>query len=265
MNPFWLAVVVYCCSLALPAGSFAQQDSYAIADQPLEKGLAKDRWITYPKGSTITVIGIAGRRKKVDEAVALALEDAARKISLYHGVYGESVTVLNQAQNILDYFADTDYRLLLKNEPSAYAGSLIFDRAHDVLEKEGSVYVRVRYEGVHDIPAPETAVIDGVPQWVTNQIAVIPGFLTGIGGSKNRGTPQKTHQASYEQAIVALLPSLSTQIDTAVVDITGGPKITSNTTVSKGALSNVMILETFFDRSTGYLWTLIAAKEYNPD
>jgi hypothetical protein len=60
-----------------------------------------------------------------------------------------------------------------------------------------------------------------------------------------------------------LLPRLSSKIATEVIDGEGG-KITRNITTSSGVLEQVMILETWVDKKTNALWTLVAAKEKAP-
>jgi hypothetical protein len=228
--------------------------------RPLEEIYAGGRWVTRPSGGAITVIGITGRRRNKDEALADALADAARRVALYHGVYGESASVLNQGSGNLDYYADFDYRLTLHNEPGSFIDALAFDKDSDVLEKDGTVYVRTKYSGVCDVPAYSSSMEDGKPEWVKNYAASIPGFLAGVGASKNKGSPQKTYQASYENAIVSILPSLSTQISGESIDVTGA-KLATNVSVSRGSLINTMILETWFDRKTGAVWTLVAARQ----
>jgi hypothetical protein len=101
--------------------------------------------------------------------------------------------------------------------------------------------------------------VDGVPDWTKHYAATIPGFLAGIGYSKNKGSLQKTGEASYENALVFLLPQLSTRVTGDVVDADGG-RVTRNATLSEGDLTGVMILETWFDRKTNAVWTLVAAR-----
>jgi hypothetical protein len=191
--------------------------------------------------------------------VRLALLDAARKAALYHGVHGESAVVLNQGSGILDYFSDSDYRLEPRRNPEELLDALIFDRTADVLEKNGVVFVRVRYAGVSDIPPYSSVLQDGIPDWTKKYVVTIPGFLVGIGYSKNKGSFQKTCEASYENALVSLLPQLSTRVDSKTDDVAGG-RISRNTTRSAGDLTGVMILETWFDRKVNAVWTLVAAK-----
>ena len=217
-------------------------------------------WITRPLDSSITIIGIAGRRSNRDDAIADAIADAARKVSLYHGIHGESSTVLNQGAGSLDYFAEFNYSLEPLTGADLYREQLSFDKDRDVLEKNGAVYVRFRYSGVSGIPPYHSGLEDGVPNWVRNMAADVPGFLTGIGISKNKGSFQKTYQASYENAIVSLLQRLSTRISGEVIDTEGG-KTTRNVSTSEGDLTEVMILETWFDKKTNALWTLLVAKQ----
>jgi hypothetical protein len=230
------------------------------ADPSFEDVYDSGYWVTMPQGGTITILGIAGRRGNREEAIAEALADAARKAALYHGVHGESAAVLNQGSGNLEYFSDFDYRLNVLNSSEIYIGDLRFDKDTDILEKDGSVLVRVQYSGVSDIPSYETIFKDGRPGWVNDYAADVPGFLAAVGYSKNRGSLQKTCQASYENAVVSLLPRLSSKIANEVIDTEGG-KIIRNISTASGVLEQVMILETWVDRKINALWTLVAAKE----
>jgi hypothetical protein len=236
-----------------PAGPTAREEA------ALEAVFDSGYWVTRPSASVITIIGIAGRRANREEAVREALLDAARKAALYHGVHAESASVLNQGTGALDYFSDFDYRLEPRHSPEEYLDMLTFDRDLDVLEKNGVVIVRAQYRGVSEIPPYTTVLEDGVPDWTKRYTAAIPGLLAGIGFSKNKGTPQKTCRASYENALVSLLPQLSTQVGSEVVDVNEA-RITQNITRSEGDLTGVMILETWFDSKTNAVWTLVAAR-----
>jgi hypothetical protein len=225
----------------------------------LEELYDSGHWVTTRSDGGITVMGIAGRRANKNEAIAEALADAARKVALYYGVRGESASVLNQGSGNLDYFSDFDYKLSLLNKEENYIGDLVFDKDKDVVEKSGVVVVRVKYPGVSDIPSYKSVMEDGRPDWVKNYGAEIPGFWIAVSYSKNKGSPQKTYQASYESAIASLLPRLSTKTGNEILSMEDG-KLNLNYSVSSGTLENVMILETWTDKGTGTIWTLLAAK-----
>jgi hypothetical protein len=235
-------------------------DGQRRAAASLEELYDSGYWVTTPQDGAITILGIAGRRSNREDAIKEALADAARKAALYHGVSGESAAVLNQGAGSLDYFADFEYRLDILNNAEDYIGDLVFDEGKDVLEKDGSVFVWTQYSGVSAIPAYETALEGNVPRWVKDYAADVPGFLTAVGFSRNKGSLQKTCQASYENAIASLLPRLSSKVTGGVIDTAGG-RITRNITTGSGVLENVMILETWFDRKINALWTLLAAKQ----
>jgi hypothetical protein len=55
------------------------------------------------------------------------------------------------------------------------------------------------------------------------------------------------------------LSLLLTRVSSEVIDVAGA-KLTGNVTRSEGELVNVMILETWFDKKTNSVWTLIAAQ-----
>ncbi|MDR1239921.1 MAG: hypothetical protein LBK27_07395 [Treponema sp.] len=179
---------------------------------------------------------------------------------MYHGVSGESAAVLDQGAGSLDYFSDFDYRLQILTDAERYIGALVFDKDTDVLEKDGSVFVWAQYSGVSDVPAYKTAVEDRVPRWVKDYAADVPGFLTAVGFSKNRGSLQKTYRASYENALASLLPRLSSKAASEVIDAAEG-RITRNITTGSGVLEKVMILETWYDKKINALWTLLVAKQ----
>jgi hypothetical protein len=238
-----------------------QEQTYPItSDHPVEEMFDGDYLVTKPSDSVITIIGIAGRRANRNAAIQDALLDAARKAALYDGVYAESAAVLYQGQGYLDYYSDFDYQIALENSYEGYVEALVFDMDNDVLEKNGVVIVRAKYHGVSDVPPYKTAVTDGVPEWVKNFTADIPGFLVGVGFSQNKGSRPKTYAASYEKAVVSVLPQLSANIMGEVIDVTGG-KSTASVTKSRGSLVNIMILETWYDKKTSSVWTLIVAKE----
>ncbi|MDR2343020.1 MAG: hypothetical protein LBD86_00635, partial [Spirochaetaceae bacterium] len=203
------AVIVLCasCAVLMPAtrndpAEAAPPPPFA-GDASLEEAFDSGYWLTMPSTTEITIIGITGRRANRGEAVREALADAARKAALYHGVRAESAAVLNQGSGNLDYFSDFDYRISPSNDHEAYIDALVFDEDRDVLEKNGVVMVRTRYSGEFDVPPYEAAVEDGVPVWVKYYAADIPGFLAGVGYSRNKGSLQKTHTASYETALVS--------------------------------------------------------------
>jgi hypothetical protein len=243
-----------------PSAPLPQTNTPTAEELTLKELFDIDHWITRPSGSVITIIGIASRKPNRNAAIQEAVADAARKAALYHGVYAKSTIVMNEGRGSLEYFTYFDFEVMPENGSEGYIESLVFDTDTDVLEKNGLVIVRTRYSGVSDVPPYKIAVKDGVPEWVANIPPEIPGLLVGIGHSANKGSRRQTHAASYEHAIVTLLPQLSTRVEGEVVD-TADIKIRNNTITSEGRLVNVMILETWYDQKTSSAWTLIAAKE----
>jgi hypothetical protein len=166
-----------------------------------------------------------------------------------------------EGSNVLDYYANMSYSLDILNDPESYKDSLTFDAEKDVYQKEGNVYVRTRYSGVQNVPAYESVMNNGAPQWAITLQADIPGFLTGVGVSKNKGTVQKTYIASYETALISIITGVSTRNRETIIDIPGQGRITKNVSRSRGSLTSVMILETWYDKKSKAVWTLVAAKD----
>lgn len=243
----------------LPAGPAADHSPGGAAPASLEELYDSGYWVTGQSDAGITVMGIAGRRANKNEAIAEALADAARKVALYYGVQGRSAAVLNQGAGNLDYFSDFDYELSLLSKEENYINDLVFDKDKDIIEKNGVVVVRVTYAGVSGVPSYKSVMINGRPDWVENYGTEIPGFWAAVGASKNKGSPQKTFQASYENAIVSLLPRLSSRMLNDTVDV-GGGRLSQNYSINSGVLESVIILETWTDKQTGTIWTLLAAK-----
>jgi hypothetical protein len=189
-----------------------------------------------------------------------ALADAAQKAALYHGLHAESASVLNQGAGSLDYFSDFDYRITPANGYEGYVDALDYDEEKDVLEKNGVVIVRARYAVAAPIPNYTVSVENGVPDWTKRYTMNIPGFLTGVGHAANQGSPPRTYRVSYETAIASLLSQLSARVGSEVVDVAGA-RVTQSITRSEGGMTGVIILETWLDRKTSAVWTLVAVRE----
>jgi hypothetical protein len=265
----FLLASVFSFASCVSAGKSGPQVSGQAATPPLSRDVSSmsleelydsGHWVAVrPDDGGITVMGIAGRRANRNEAIAEALADAARKVALYYGVRGESASVLNQGSGNLDYYSDFDYKLNLLNKEETYINDLVYDEEKDILEKSGVVVVRVKYAGISGIPSYQSVVENGTPDWVRNYGIELPGFWTAVSYSKNRGSPQKTFRASYENAIVSLLPRLSSKTANEIIDV-GGGRISQNYSVNSGVLEGVVILETWMDKGTGMIWTLLAAR-----
>jgi hypothetical protein len=79
---FRVLVLFYLICVCLNANT---QSFDSITSKPFARAITEERWITYPQDGSITVTGIAGRRRNQDEALVEVLADAARK-SLKPGI-----------------------------------------------------------------------------------------------------------------------------------------------------------------------------------
>jgi hypothetical protein len=61
-------------------------------------------------------------------------------------------------------------------------------------------------------------------------------------------------------AIASMLSQLSARVESGVVDVAGA-RVTQSFTRSSGDLTGVMILETWLDKRTSAVWTLVAARQ----
>jgi hypothetical protein len=221
----------------------------------LEQSQSEGYFVTWPADGTLTVIGTAGRRATRKASVEAALCDAAQKIALYYGVKG--VVVLDavpdggsKSTRNLDY-ANKNAEQLLQ--------AIIFDPYKDLFVRNGTIYVRVKYNLPCQKLPYHTTMMAGKPDWVAQLSADIPGYMTAVGYSGRWATLANTCKASYENAIVSMLMQISSTVESVSIDNKDGGKLVGVSSTSKGALKDVVICETWIDKQTQGVWTLVAA------
>jgi hypothetical protein len=220
-------------------------------------------WDTRPENGRLVFIGGAAVRENRDEALRFALLDAARKVSIFHGVRGLSVSAVSVGEGSYDFYADAAVEIAFDPEYERYVEELDFDPQTDVLEAEGSVFVRARWTPPLPFGVDFSSGGKGRPGWVTNPPETIGGFIAGVGRSNAFSRRHDTLIASYENAIGAILNAVNSHVRSGLASLESSgfaASVSSNVQIAAGELRQFYILEIWTDPKTGAVWTLGIAK-----
>jgi hypothetical protein len=215
----------------------------------------------------LVFIGGANVRTNRDESINLALQDIARKISIFHSVEGEFVSYLKTGSSFFDYTARTQSSLYFNEDYLGFMESLEFDPDADVLQLNNTIFVRARFKGPealrvqYELPPA----LEGRPRWVDSPPTEISGRRVGVGYAGRRASYRDTVNASFEAAIFSIIRTVSGQISAGAVNYQGSGtfdyRSTNDTTVSaRGKLNGFYVLDTWTDPSTMGVWTLAIAR-----
>ncbi|MDR1903770.1 MAG: LPP20 family lipoprotein [Treponema sp.] len=217
------------------------------------------------KGALV-VIGVSGRQRRRHEEIESALEDAARKVALYHGLKGKVVTVHKAGADFFDFYLNIDVRI----DPAGgsgydiYKNELKYDGENDVIRTNSAVFVRFTYPVSRLNPARyDSGLTGGKPAWLHNP-PEISGYITGVGFAKNQRWIKETIEKSCESAITALLARTSATIKMRDADLAANGASSANTEITEiieGELTDFQILEIWIEPKTSSVWTLAVAKK----
>jgi hypothetical protein len=226
-----------------------------------------DHWDTRPAGGELIFIGAAGERLDREEAVALALQDAARRLAFFHAVGGYISEQEYTGAGFLDYQQQTDAALSWDTNYESYLGALSYDPEVDVFTERRAVFVRTRYTPEARVrldyarPPPNTK-----PWWVDMPPKEISGFQAGVGVAGPRLYYKDTIIASYENAVYSLIRAVSNRLHSSQETVQGNLSGSyrsdiRNTTKASGALRGFYILDTWTDPASLAVWTLAIVRE----
>ncbi|MDR0561669.1 MAG: hypothetical protein LBG73_03175 [Spirochaetaceae bacterium] len=223
-------------------------------------------WNTGSASGAVVFYGTAGIYSRREDSLRLALEDAAKKAAIFNGLEARITSVLNTGGGIFDYRSETETFLQYDEDYKKYVDGLIFDPETDVLQKDGAIFVRVRYKTPVQIPAgwasfqrPEK------PSWITVP-PEIPGYITGIGYAGRRSAHRDTVTASYENAIFAIITALygSAQEETRHIRGSGTfdwRSSSSQEITAAGRLQRFYALDAWVNPADKSVWTLGIAQK----
>jgi hypothetical protein len=213
----------------------------------------------------LVITGVSNKMRRQEEEIASALEDAAWKAALYHGLQGSIRTAAQSGpRGFHDFYmnADADIRPLEPPPHDAYRERLRFDAAHDVTRTGSAVFVRFTYPGAD---APEIAypagLVKGKPRWTQGGLPDSPPYMLAVGFSGKRRYVKETAVKSCESAIAALLAKKAARMEVYDRDARAAGASVGIVETIEGELTGFMVLEIWIDPLTRAVWTLAAAEK----
>jgi len=220
--------------------------------------------ITLPESGNLIILGVAGRQLTRERELNAAKEDAARKASMYHWVYGTLVEWQYVGPGFLDYDVGSANWLAYDEQLEFYMDRLTFDPNKDLTrDHNGVTYIRFSY------PANFPGYIgywigknpDGSPEWTTRPPDSINGFTAGVGRSGRQERFSNTVRRSYEAAVISIVSKVSTSsMETTDISLQNQTE-SQISRQSSAILNNFLVLEIWTDPETGAVWTLAIARE----
>jgi hypothetical protein len=226
-----------------------------------------DLWDTRPIGGELIFIGAAGERLDREEAIALALQDAARRLAFFHAVGGYISEQEYTGAGFLDYQRQTDASLSWDTSYESYLKALNYDLEADVFTERRSVFVRTRYTPEAQVRLDYARPLSNTkPWWVDEPPKEISGFQAGVGVAGPRLYYKDTIIASYENAAYALIKAVSNRLqsthETAQDNVRGTYRSDIRSTAkASGALKGFYVLDTWTDPASLAVWTLAIIRE----
>jgi hypothetical protein len=236
----------------------------AAAPLPVEE--PQTRIGSFPEDGWLIFTGVAGIRSHREESINLALEEAAKKVSIFERVEGTVISYSNAGGRFLDYRSETTGTVHYSQDYKEYIEKLEYDPDTDVFQHENAVFVRVRYKGSLSLSyEPPSAGSGGKPGWVDNPPELISGYAAGVGYAGRRNAHRDTVIASYENAILAIIQNQSSKAWSASTGFRGSgfldySEVNRKGTSANGVLTGFYVLEIWTDPVTRAVWTLAIAR-----
>jgi hypothetical protein len=216
----------------------------------------------------LVFIGGAEIRSDRDESIMLALEDIARKVSIFHAVEGQFVSYNKTGSGFFDYTADTQTSLRFDKDYRGLVEYLEYDPDRDIIQIDNTIFIRAHFTGPGAVQIPyqlpsETG--GAKPGWIDNPPSELAGRRVGIGFAGRRTSHRDTVNASFEAAIFSIIREMSSHVSSAVLNYQGNGfldyRSANDTTIkARGVLTGFYVLDTWIDPSTKAVWTLAVAR-----
>lgn len=223
-----------------------------------------NHWVTLPEPGHLTIIGISARQSTRESEIAIAQEDAAKKISMFHGVTVAAEAVHSIGAGFLDYYVDSNADLDYDRDLEKYIEKLSYDPERDIMSNDGVIYVRFTYPAVFPGAinySPGKKRPDGSPEWTTRPPSNMGDFFVGVGHSGKRQRLRDGILNSYEYAAAAVAAQISTSVESShVIDSATYRNDTLITRKSAGELRYFTVIEIWINPDNGEVWTLAVAK-----
>jgi hypothetical protein len=223
-----------------------------------------------PSGNELVFIGAVGRRSNRADTLKLAIEDAAKRVAIFHGVYGEYAVEINVGSGAFDY-TNNVYSAMYFNEggSSQYIDSLKYNVSIDTIEIDNVFFIRTTYTSALPYPVNyrPTYNREGKPDWIENPPHQINGYEVGVGFAGRHSSMADTYTVSRNNAIYAIIRNINSVLqsrDTLYLNsgnLFGYKTSNDNVISSYGTLNGFYVLDTWIDQTTKTIWTLAVARK----
>jgi hypothetical protein len=196
-----------------------------------------------------------------DRALALAIQDAARRVSFFYSVEAivKSSEIYNPHFGIVH--RDDEKELAYDREYGKYIKLLEFDPEQDVYEEHGALFVRAVYKGEGTgVEGFRRSAGTGKPPWIENPPEETGGFLCAVGVAGARLSHKDAVIASYEDAVYTFVKNSFSKIYVSQ-QTDENTLLDSSFAFFSGVVKGFHVLETWRDPQSGAVWTLAAARE----
>jgi hypothetical protein len=229
--------------------------------------LAPNFLVSAPAYNELIFIGVSGRRLLRKDAVRAALEDAARKVALYHGVEGHFTQQGSRSFGFFDSETVVEKKLIFDEEAyKTIVKDLQYHPAADVYEFDDTIFVRARYAGNSFTINYQGSPPEEKPIWISSPPRNFEGFVAGVGYANRHKYLKDTIIKSYEAAVYAIVRNISNTVGGSVdayndsTNILSSVDVNTAYTVSSSAvLRGFYVLEIWIDPATKAVWTLAVA------
>ena len=271
LKKFGAVCAVLLC-MACAGAPAPQGDSPDAAAASAPSSVSPSFFPSAPAGNGLVFIGAAGKRANAKETLQLALEDAARRVTIFHEVTGEYAVQNNIGSGAFDYTHNTHTSLYYDKEGAQrYVDALQFNAVTDTLEIENTFFVRTVYPAGLPVPVRYRPVYRGAnhkPNWVDTPPAQIEGYEVGVGYSSRHASLADAYINSRNNAIFAIIRNVNTVSRSNNVLYNGGglfgyKTARDNITYSYGILTGFYVLDTWIDPHAKTVWTLAIAKKFD--
>jgi hypothetical protein len=222
-------------------------------------------WNTSTENDELIIIGVGGVKISKAETIKGAVEDAARKASLFNQVRANVTYTERIGDGFLDYFIENQQNIVFDENYQEYIDELKYDAETDVLITNNAAFVRTRWTPSVPFKISHTPSSHGRPSWTDSPPSSIDGMITGVGYS----SPLMYHRAyiaSYESAIYSIAIRVDGNVKAGKVNYQGEGMFdysnsSESTTVASAQINGFYVLQIWVDPKTDGVYTLAVARE----
>jgi hypothetical protein len=251
-------------SVQQPPVQAATSSETALKRSP--NGSEKVFWNTSTSGGDLIIVGIGGIYMYDSESIQKALEDAARKVSLFTGLRGATVYYEHIGASFWDYVVADSTKIEYNENYHGYIDQLEYDPDRDIIINERGAFVRVRYKHSNPLHVayPSSGSETEKPEWIINPPASISGFIAGVGYGPPQMYPNRAYVVSYETAIANLISRGATNIEGKNLQYQSEgynyEDIRENTITARAVISGFYVLQVWVDPNDGGVYSLVIAQ-----